>query len=475
MAYNFKNCDWDQLFLFPPDIRDWLPQDHLVWFITEIVSQLDLEPFYSRYNPEGDGRPAYHPAMMTALYFYSYCSGERSSRRIERLCMESVPYRVVSGGLQPDHTTISRFRKKFASELSALFLQIITLCRKAGLCTLNTVSLDGTKIGANASLSANRNEAGLRKEIRNYFREADDADAREDELYGPGRRGDELPPDLTTREGRLRKLREIQKSLREEKEEKVREQEKKIEDRIVQEESTGKKKRGRKPKSVETVKEKASEMLKVNITDPESRIMKTAKGHLQGYNAQAAASEDRIILSAEVTQDCNDKKQLLPMLKRTKENLAAADRTLRMGTLLADAGYFSRKNLELADSAGPELLVAVSSEWKTMGRRTGGGAPSSSPQSPAQDMEEKLRSPGGKELYRKRGITIEPIFGHIKEVLGFRRFMRRGLEACGNEWKLMCMAHNLLKLWRYGIDKVHKTADALVMVEERERAMAFTA
>ena len=224
MAYNFKNCDWDQLFLFPPDIRDWLLQDHLVRFITEIVSRLDLSPFYSRYNPEGDGRPAYHPAMMTALYFYSYCSGERSSRRIERLCMESVPYRVVSGGLQPDHTTISRFRKKFASELSSLFLQIITLCRKAGLCILNTVSLDGTKIGANASLSANRNEAGLRKEIKNYFREAEEADAREDELYGPGRRGDELPPDLSTQEGRLRKLREIQKSLREEKEEKVRKQ-----------------------------------------------------------------------------------------------------------------------------------------------------------------------------------------------------------------------------------------------------------
>jgi transposase len=154
MAYNFRNYDWDQLFLFPPDIRDWLPQDHLVWFITEIVSRLDLEPFYSRYNPEGDGRPAYHPAMMTVLYFYSYCCVERSSRKIERLCMESVPYRVVSGGLQPDHTTISRFRKKFASELSALFLQIIALCRRAGLCTLDTVSLDGTKIVANASLSA---------------------------------------------------------------------------------------------------------------------------------------------------------------------------------------------------------------------------------------------------------------------------------------------------------------------------------
>ena len=213
----------------------------------------------------------------------------------------------------------------------------------------------------------------------------------------------------------------------------------------------------------------------MNITDPESRIMKTAKGHLQGYNAQAAASEDRIILSAEVTQDCNDKKQLLPMLKRTKENLAAANGTLRMGTLLADAGYFSRKNLELADSAGPELLVAVSSEWKTCGRRTGGGAPSLSPLSPASVMEEKLRTPGGKELYMKRGITIEPIFGHIKEVLGFRRFIRCGLEACGNEWKLMCTAHNLLKLWRYGIDKVHKMSGALRMAEEREKAMLFAA
>lgn len=213
----------------------------------------------------------------------------------------------------------------------------------------------------------------------------------------------------------------------------------------------------------------------MNITDPESRIMKTAKGHLQGYNAQAAASEDRIILSAEVTQDCNDKKQLLPMLERTKENLAAADRTLRMGTLLADAGYFSRKNLEEADPKGPELLVAVSSEWKSRGRRTDGEAPSPTPLSPASVMEEKLRSPGGKELYRKRGITIEPVFGHIKEVLGFRRFMRRGLEACVNEWKLICMAHNLLKLWRYGIDKVRKTAGALRMTEEREKATACAA
>lgn len=464
MAYNFRNCDWDQLFLFPPDIRDWLPQDHLVWFITEIVSQLDLEPFYSRYNPEGDGRPAYHPAMMTALYFYSYCSGERSSRRIERLCMESVPYRVVSGGLQPDHTTISRFRKKFASELSSLFLQIIVLCRKAGLCTLNTVSLDGTKIGANASLSANRNESGLMNEIGDFFREADEADAREDEAYGPGRRGDELPPDLSTREGRLRRLREIQKSLREEKEEKVREQEKKIEERRAREESAGKKTRGRKPKSVEAVQEKESERLKVNITDPESRIMKTAKGYLQGYNAQAAATEDQIILSAEVTRDCNDKKQLLPMLERTKENLAAADRTLRIGTLLADAGYFSRKNLEEADPEGPELLVAVSSEWKSRRRVTDGEASSPTPLTPVSVMEEKLRSRAGKELYSKRGITIEPVFGHIKEALGFRRFMRRGLEACGNEWKLICMAHNLLKLWRHGIDKVHKTSDALVMM-----------
>jgi len=463
MAYNFRNYDWDQLFLLPPDIRDWLPQDHLVWFITEIVSQLDLEPFYRRYNPGGDGRPAYHPAMMTALYFYSYCNGERSSRRIERLCIESVPYRIVSGCLQPDHTTISRFRKKFSSELSSLFLQIINLCCKAGLCTLDTVSLDGTKIGANASLSANRNEAGLAKEIADFFREADEADAREDELYGPGRRGDELPPELSTHESRLRRLREIQESLREEKEEKVREQERKMEERSALEESTGKRTRGRKPKSVEAVREEETERLRVNITDLDSRIMKTAKGYLQGYNAQAAASEDQIILSAEVTRECNDKKQLLPMLERTRRNLAAADGTLRMGTLLADAGYFSRRNLEESDPEGPELLVAVSSEWKSRKRATGGEVPSAAPPTPVSVMEERLRSRAGRELYRKRAITIEPVFGHIKETLGFRRFMRRGLEACDHEWKLVCMAHNLLKLWRYGIDKVHKTADALVM------------
>ena len=470
MAYNFKRCDRDQMYLLPPDMRDWLPENHFVWFIMEIISSLDLKAFYRRYNPQGDGRPAYHPSMMTALYFYSYCTGERSSRKIERLCMESVPFRIISGDQQPDHTTISRFRKKFSRELSALFLQVVTLCYESGLCNFRTVSVDGTKIQANASMASNRNESGLKKEIQKYFKEADEADAREDKLYGPDRRGDELPPELSTEEKRIRKIKEIQERLRTEKEEKVRSQEEKLNMRKAQEESTGKKKRGRKPKSVEAVEEEASENLKGNLTDSDSRVMKTAKGYLQGYNAQATASEDQIILSAEITQECNDKNQLIPMLEKTKENLDAVDSNIEIGTLLADAGYFSRKNLDSITADDPDLLVAVSKEWKTRkAQKDGKEIPL--PLTPVSAMENKLLTPRGKELYKKRSITIEPIFGHIKEVLRFGRFMRRGLEACDSEWKMVCIAHNLLKLWRYGIDKFHEKIRenrAIVPAENQE-------
>ena len=472
MAYNFRHCNLNQMYLLPPDMGDWLPGNHFVWFIMEIVSSLDLSAFFRRYNPEGDGRPAYHPSMMTSLYFYSYCTGERSSRKIERLCMESVPFRIISGDQQPDHTTISRFRKKFAPELSALFLQVVNLCYESGLCNFKTVSVDGTKIQASASMAANRNESGLKKEIKKYFKEADEADAREDELYGPGRRGDELPPELSTRENRLRKIKEVQERLRTEKEEKVRSQEEKLNMRKAQEESTGKKKRGRKPRSVEAVEKEASENLKGNLTDPDSRIMKTCKGYIQGFNAQAAASEDQIILSAEITQECNDKNQLIPMLEKTKENLDAVDSDIEIGTLLADAGYFSKKNLESIKPEDPDLLVAVSKEWKTRSAQAqGDGNEIPEPLTPVSAMEYKLLTPKGKELYKKRSITIEPVFGHIKEVLRFGRFMRRGLEACDSEWKMVCTAHNLLKLWRYGIDKFHEKIRenrAIVPAENQE-------
>ncbi len=290
---------------------------------------------------------------MTALYFYSYCTGVRSSRKIEQLCIESVPFRIISGDRKPDHTTISRFRKNFATELAGLFIQVLTLCYESGLCNVSTVSVDGTKIKADASMASNRTESGLKKDTKKYFKEADQEDAHEDELYGPDRRGDELPPELSTREGRLRRLKEAQERLRKEKGQKTREHQAKLEERKAQEESTGKKKCGRKPRSAQQVEKEETEKLKANITDPDSRITKTSKGYLQGYNAQAVASEDQIILSTELTSECNDKNQLIPMLERTKENLYTVDISIEIGTFLGDAGYFSQKNLDSLKARRP--------------------------------------------------------------------------------------------------------------------------
>jgi len=472
MAYNFRRCDRDQMLLLPPDMRDWLSDDHLVWFILDVVSQLDLTSFYETYNTKGEGRAAYHPGMMTALYFYSYCTGIRSSRKIEQLCQESVPFRVISNDQQPDHSTISRFRKRFENELAGLFIQVLTFCYEAGLCNIKTVSVDGTKIKANASMSANRTESGLEKEIKKYFQDSDEVDAQEDELYGPDKRGDELPPELATREGRLEKLREFKERLAKEKQQKVDEQQSKIDERKEYEQSTGRKKRGRKPKDTRKVEEKASKNLKLNLTDADSKIMKTSKGYVQGFNSQAVVSEDQIIIVSEITRECNDKNQLIPMLEGAKKNLQTLDADLEIGTFLGDAGYFSSKNLESLTSDDPDVLVAVSKEWKTRkAQRDGKVIPL--PLTPTTTMEYKLLTSEGRKLYKKRGATVEPVFGQIKEVMGFDSFMRRGLKACACEWKIICIAHNLLKLWRYGIDKVHKKInEAAIKIKNEKRVYA---
>ncbi len=267
MAYNFISSDRDQMYLLPPDMRDWLPGNHLVWFIMEIVSHLDLTPFYQHYNPKKEGRAAYNPSIMTALYFYSYCTGVRSSRKIEQLCNKSVPFRIISGDHHPDYTTISRFRKSLATELAGLFIQVLTICYESGFCNVSAVSVDGTKI-------------------------------------------------------------------------------------------------------------------KANITNPDSRIMKTSKAQRDG--------------------------KIIPL-----------------------------------------PLITVST------------------------MEYKLLTPEGRKLYKKRSATIEPVFGHIKEVLGFSRFMRRGLEACNCEWKMICSAYNLLKLWWYKIDKVHKKIRENLAIVPSEKQVTY--
>ncbi|MDE1977015.1 MAG: IS1182 family transposase [Elusimicrobia bacterium] len=450
MAYNFKSVDRETAYLLPPSMREWLPAKHLAWFVVDAVEGLDLANFYSAYRSDGWGRAAYEPGMMTALLMYAYCLGERSSREIEKACEVDVAFRVVSGNGRPDHSTICRFRREHENALKGLFLEVLRLCRESGLVKAGAIALDGTKMKANAALSANRDYEHLKKEVDRLFEEAKAKDEEEDKLYGKDRRGDELPDECATKEGRLKLLREAKARLEAEAAAEAAEQAAKIAQREAEEAATGKKKRGRKPGAPG---EKPENEAKANVTDPESRIMKTRSGYVQGYNAQAAVTEDQIIVAAEVTQERNDVGQLLPMLEKVAENLKAVGAPEAMETALADAGYWSEANMSGAKTEGPELLVATNKDWKQ--RKAMREAPAPRGRIPAamtarERMERKLLTKRGRALYKLRGQTIEPTFGQIKNGRGMGGFLRRGAKAADSEWALMCATHNLLKLWRSG-------------------------
>ncbi len=450
MAYNFLPCDRNQSYLLPPSLVDWLPQDHLAWFVLDAVKQIDLSEFYKKYRSDGVGNSAFNPSIMVGLLIYSYCTGERSSRKIEKHCQTDVAYKVVTANQYPDHSTISRFRKDNQSHLKKLFLEILRLCAEAGLVKLGKVSLDGTKIKANASLSANRTLKHLEQEIDKMLSEAAAKDAEEDKAFGIDKRGDEMPEDLRNRESRINRLKACKERLEQEKAEAEKQQQDKIDNRKAKEESSGKKPRGRKPKLPE---EAGNKEAKANVTDPDSRIMKTRKGFVQGLNAQAVTTEEQIIVAEDVTQQENDKQQLHPMLEQTESNRKTVGIKEKTGVALADAGYCSEDNFTKSPAGDVELLVAVQKDYKQ--RKAIEAQPP--PEEPIPEglsstelMERKLLTERGRELYKIRGQTIEPVFGQIKDVRGFDRFMQRGVDACRGEWSLICATHNLLKLWRSG-------------------------
>ena len=445
--YNFIECNRNQMYLMPPSLKEWLPESHLAWFVMDAVEQMDLSGFYEKYRADGWGRSAYEPSMMLSLLLYAYSMGERSSRQIERLCETDIAFRVVTTNHNPDHTTISRFRQENEKKLEELFVSVLTLCAEAGLVKVGVVALDGTKIKANASLSANRTDEHIKKEVKKILSEASAKDKEEDQRYGKDKRGDELPDALKDRRSRLVRLKECQKRLERESKEKVAEQQKKIDARQVEEALSGCKKRGRKPLAPDEVVNKEK---KANVTDPESRIMKTAKGYVQGYNGQAVVTEEQIIVAAEVTQEENDVKQLEPMLKKAKANINEVGVEEEMGTGLMDAGYWSENNVKGREEVG-EILIATKKDWKQRQAIREQPPPRGripSGLSLAGRMERKLLTKRGRELYRKRSPMIEGVFGQIKEVRGCNRFMRRGIEATRSEWNLICATHNLLKLWR---------------------------
>lgn len=451
MAYNLLLCDREQGYLMPPSLKEWLNEDHLAWFTIDAVSQMDLSEFYTAYRNDGWGAAAYDPSLMVAVLLYAYCRGIRSSRKIARALEEDVGFRVVAANQQPDFRTICRFRAEHEEDLERLFVQVLRVCREAGLVKLGVVALDGSKVAANASLAANRSYEALEEEVRRMLEEAKRVDAEEDAHFGPERRGDELPEDLGRRAERLKRLQEAKARLEREAQEVARMAQQHLEQRQAEEAATGKKKRGRKPKEVASSPE---EEAKANTTDPDSRIMKTHQGYVQGYNVQAAVSEDQIIVAVGVTQEANDVQQLKPMLETLERTLEAAGVEGRPKIALADAGYWSEANVTTCDKAeGRELLIATTKDWKQRKLLREQGRPRGripGHLNPRERMERKLLTQHGQRLYRMRGILVEPVLGQVKEVQGCRRFMRRGLRAAQSEWSLVGTTHNLLKLWRSG-------------------------
>jgi len=437
MASGFVVADREQQFLMPPDVREWLPEDHLAWCVIEAVDQIDLSAFYAARRADGWGRPAFDPKMMVALLLYSYAIGVRSSREIERRLLHDVAYRVIAGNHQPDHATIARFRQTHEHAISDLFSEVLRLCARAGMVRVGVVALDGTKIAADAGSAQNRDATWIEAEVDRMLAEATAVDAREDELYGD-RRGDEMPASLSRRSERIERLRRAKAEL----DGRAASDQKAYDDKIAARaaaEAAGKKVPGRRPKPPEERTNTAAKT--INVTDPDARTMRDGGRFMTGYNAQVVATENHVVIAHSLSQVADDKVQFMPMLEQTKANLVDAGVTSRIGTVVADAGYLTRTNCKPPIPHPPEVFIAVPP------LRPGGVVKKRGVV--VLEMEAKIQTDRGRELIRRRSQINEPIFGDIKGNRGMRRFMRRGFDACASEWSLIATAHNLKKLWRW--------------------------
>jgi transposase len=539
MAFGYVKADRHQLLLLPPDLAEWLEEDHLAWFVIDVVDRLDTSELHRAHPNDGAGRAAYDPDMMLALLVYAYCTSVRSSRKIERLCHVDVAFRVICVNNAPDHTTVARFRQAHQPLAQRLFVDALALCATAGLGKLGVVAVDGTRLGANASMKANRSRAELEAEVAEMFAQAEATDEAEDRLFGPAR-GDELPPGLAGRRSRRARLDAAWAELTSEQagDDNKDDEDKDGEgtddkDKDDDEDSGGgagrlaraeqaladleaelahpdsqlsraerqveaaeaarhqqlllprgdkggrpfgpaggtklaraRAKRDhkvaiaerrrrhvmariRKAKAVLARRAGRAALAKVNLTDPESRLMKIKGGWAQAYNAQVAASADGVVIASMVTKSHNDAALCQPMMAAMAANLAAAGAGAEPGVLLFDAGYLSVANLV---APGPDRLIATKKSWllRRVAKQQGyleGPPPAGAGPIPA--MEHRLLTQRGAELYAMRQHTVEPVFGHTKYNRGFLRFMRRGQAAADAEWALINMTHNLLKLFRW--------------------------
>ena len=430
MSKTYLPYDPDQQLLLPAALQEWLPDDHLAYFISDVVDQLDLSSITARYEGERRGGPPYHPRMMVKVLLYGYCVGVASSRRIAQRLHEDIAFRVLAANNTPDFRTISDFRKDHLAALSGLFLQVLAFCQRVGLVKLGHVALDGTKVRANASrhkaMSYKRmkeKEAQLAAEVAELLRRAQEVDDEEDRRYGQDKRGDELPEELAFREGRLEKIREAMAALEAEAQ--------------AAAEAEGKEHPG-------VPDDKAQR----NFTDAESRIMPGPGGRdfQQAYNCQAVVDHaHQVIVAARATNQSSDKQQAAAMMQETIDNVGAVPREVS-----ADAGYYSAKAVDELYALGVDPFVAP--EQTRHGRVVPPAPRGRIPKhlSPRDRMRRKLRTRRGRQRYALRMETVEPVFGQIKAGRGFRQFLLRGLEKVNGEWSLICTGHNLLKLFRFG-------------------------
>jgi transposase len=439
MAQNFLSCDRDQVMLLPPDMSEWLPAEHLARFVIETVGELDLSEIYGYYRRDGHGRPAHDPAMMTALVLYNYALGIRSSRVIERRCVEDVACRVISANRQPDHATIARFRARHQVALSRLFFAVLAMCREAGMVRVGTVAVDSTKLAANASLDANHTADQLRAEAERILQEAAETDAREDQLYGD-KRGDELPDELADPRTRAGKIRELL--------DRVQAREREVESARAQmharreehEQRTGRRLVGRPPGERPHSEQRRRLEQKHNLTDPDSGIVRHRGMLMQGYNVQTAVADGQIIVAAEVTGVSSDVGQLAPTVKLAGENLARAGIPEPISEVVADAGYWHNEQVGRLRQQGLRVLVPPRAKVASSPERL---------HPAAQQMIAVLGTEEGKDAYRRRQQIVEPVFAHWKYIRGITRVLRRGKTAVQAEIDLIATTHNLLKLYRH--------------------------
>ena len=508
MAYFYVGGMRDQQFLLPVSMRDWLDEGHLAWFVIDVVERIDTSALHARHPNDGVGRPAYDPDMMLALIFYAYAGGVRSPRRIEASCTTDAAYRVICGDVVPDHATIARFLVDHQDAITQIFVQVLRLCAAAGLVQVGTVAIDGTKIGSDAALDANHSETWIRTQIETMLAQARDTDAAED-AHPPLLGADELPAELSTATGRLARLQAALAVIEAQDAAAAAEAAERAA-KAQAAAAEGNKLPGRKPKdphaalaraeadeqavrvkaqakaraqldksgpppacenevaiqiaeaieadpdvaraveataTARAAAKAATTTTRVNTTDPDSRIMKTPHGWVQGYNVQAAVNTRQVIVAAEVAQDANDVGLFEPMIDATRVALDAAGVDDPIGLVLADAGYWSEDN---ATAHGPDRLIATLKDHKQRRAARELGTTSGPPPddaTPAEAMEHRLRTEQGATAYAQRSHTVEPVFS-VKTNHGFARFRRRGLAAARSEWTLMATVHNIGKLYR---------------------------